>query len=30
MVDSMNPASALVLAAQKAPGEGVPSLKSAA
>jgi hypothetical protein len=30
MVDSMNPASALVLAAQRAPGEGVPSLKSAA
>ena len=28
MVDSMNPASALVLAGQRAPGEGVPSLKS--
>src|SRR5246127_2429950 len=30
MVDSMNPASALVLASQRAPGDGVPSLKSAA
>jgi hypothetical protein len=30
MVDSMNPASALVLASQSAPGEGFPSLKSAA
>ena len=30
MVDSMNPASALVLAGQRAPGEGIPSLKSAA
>jgi hypothetical protein len=30
MVDSMNPASALVLAAQRAPSEGFPSLKSAA
>src|ERR1700731_3004361 len=30
MVDSMNPASALVLAGQRAPGEGVPSLKSVA
>jgi hypothetical protein len=30
MVDSLNPASALVLAGQRAPGEGVPSLKSVA
>src|SRR6267154_1044855 len=30
MVDSMNPASALVLAAQRAPGEGLASLKNAA
>src|SRR3984893_9811351 len=30
MVDSMNPASALVLTGQRAPGEGVPSLKSVA
>jgi regulator of protease activity HflC (stomatin/prohibitin superfamily) len=30
MVDSMNPASALVLAGQRAPGDGVPSLKSVA
>ena len=30
MVDSMNPASALVLASQRAPSEGVPSLKSVA
>ena len=30
MVDSMNPASALVLAAQRAASEGFPSLKSAA
>ena len=30
MVDSMNPASALVLAGQRAPGEGVLPLKSAA
>src|ERR1700757_536371 len=30
MVDSMNPASALVLAGQRAPGEGLPSLKSVA
>ena len=30
MVDSMNPASALVLSGQRAPGDGVPSLKSAA
>jgi len=30
MVDSLNPASALVLAGQKAPGEGVATLKSAA
>jgi hypothetical protein len=30
MVDSMNPVSALGLAAQRAPGEGVLSLKSAA
>src|SRR5271168_1485514 len=30
MVNSMNPASALVLASQRAPSEGVPSLKSVA
>jgi hypothetical protein len=30
MVDSMNPAAALVLVGQTAPGEGVPSLKSVA
>ena len=30
MVDSMNPAAALVLAGQRAPGDGVPSLKSVA
>jgi hypothetical protein len=30
MVDSMNPAAALVLVGQRAPGEGVPSLKSVA
>jgi hypothetical protein len=30
MVDGMNPASALVLASQSAPGEGLPSLKNAA
>jgi len=30
MVDSMNPASALVLANQSPPGEGFPSLKNAA
>ena len=30
MVDSMNPAAALALAGQRAPGEGVPSLKSVA
>ena len=30
MVDSMNPASALVLAGQRAPGDGFPSLKSVA
>src|SRR5438067_2213333 len=30
MIDAMNPASALVLAGQRAPGDGVPSLKSAA
>jgi hypothetical protein len=30
MVDSLNPASVLVLAAQRAPSQDVPSLKTAA
>lgn len=30
MIDSMKPASALVLAGQRAPGDGAPSLKSVA